>query len=65
MYASATKCLCVRLTLLVRMGFASEKEAHNAMWRVAQQAIDERVNRRKRRRDGRGRGGDRGGDAGA
>lgn len=38
------------LTLLINMGVASEKEAHAAMCRVAQQAIDEMNERRERRR---------------
>ncbi len=38
------------LTLLVRMGVATEKQAHDAMCRVAQKAIDEMNERRERRR---------------
>ena len=38
------------LTLLVQMGVATEKQAHDAMRRVAQKAIDEMEERRKRRR---------------
>ena len=38
------------LTLLIEMGVASEKQAHNAMCRVAQAAIDEMNERRERRR---------------
>ena len=43
------------LTLLVEMGVATKKEAHAAMCRVAQAAIDERRERRERRRRRRGR----------
>ncbi len=38
------------LTLLVQMGVASEKDAHDAMCRVAQKAIDDMNERRERRR---------------
>ena len=38
------------LTLLVEMGVATKKEAHDAMCRVAQAAIDERRERRRERR---------------
>ncbi len=38
------------LTLLVQMGVATEKQAHDAMCRVAQNAIDEMNERRERRR---------------
>jgi hypothetical protein len=38
------------LTLLVRMGVATEKDAHDAMCRVAQQAIDDVNERREQRR---------------
>jgi hypothetical protein len=37
------------LTLLVQMGVATEKQAHDAMCRVAQKAIDEMEERRERR----------------
>ena len=43
------------LTLLVEMGVATEKQAHDAMGRVAQAAIDEMNARRERRRAGRTR----------
>ena len=43
------------LTLLVEMGMATKKEAHDAMCRVAQVAIDERRERRERRKKRRGR----------
>lgn len=43
------------LTLLVAMGVATEKEAHDAMCRVAQKAIDEGNERRSRRRQDRNR----------
>jgi hypothetical protein len=39
------------LTLLVEMGVASRKEAHDAMCRVAQAAIDEKDARRERREE--------------
>ena len=39
------------LTLLVEMGVASRKEAHDAMCRVAQKAIDEKEARRERREE--------------
>jgi hypothetical protein len=38
------------LTLLVQMGVATEKQAHGAMCRIAQKAIDEMNERRQRRR---------------
>jgi len=38
------------LTLLVEMGMATRQEAHDAMCRVAQVAIDEMNERRERRR---------------
>lgn len=38
------------LTLLVSMGVATEKEAYDAMHRVAQKAIDDMNDRRERRR---------------
>jgi hypothetical protein len=38
------------LTLLVQMGVATDKQAHDAMCRVAQKAIDEMEERRERRR---------------
>lgn len=41
------------LTLLVEMGVATKKQAHDAMCRVAQKAIDEMNERRERRRRGR------------
>jgi hypothetical protein len=43
------------LTLLVQMGVATEKQAHDAMCRVAQKAIDEMNERRGRRREARER----------
>ena len=43
------------LTLLVEMGVATEKQAHDAMRRVAQAAIDEMNSRQERRRAGRTR----------
>jgi hypothetical protein len=43
------------LTLLVEMGVATKQEAHDAMCRVAQQAIDEMNERRERRRAARER----------
>ena len=43
------------LTLLVEMGVATEKQAHDAMGRVAQEAIDEMNSRRESRRAGRTR----------
>jgi len=42
------------LTLLVEMGVATTQEAHDAMYRVAQAAIDE-VDEKRKRRDGRRR----------
>jgi len=39
------------LTLLVEMGVATKKEAHDAMCRVAQAAIDEVEEKRKRRNE--------------
>ena len=39
------------LTLLIEMGVATKQEAHDAMCRVAQQAIDELELRRERRRE--------------
>jgi len=38
------------LTLLISMGVATREEAHDAMCRVAQAAIDEREARREKRR---------------
>ena len=38
------------LTLLIKMGVATEAEARDAMCRVAQAAIDEREARREKRR---------------
>ena len=43
------------LTLLVELGVATKKEAHAAMCRVAQAAIDERRERRRRQRTARER----------
>ena len=43
------------LTLLVEMGVAKKKEAHDAMCRVAQAAIDEKEARQEKRRARRGR----------
>ncbi len=43
------------LTLLVEMGVASQQEAHDAMCRVAQKAIDDMEARRERRRAARER----------
>jgi hypothetical protein len=43
------------LTLLVEMGVATKQEAHDAMCRVAQAAIDEANERRERRRAARDR----------
>ena len=43
------------LTLLVEMGVASKQEAHDAMCRVAQAAIDEANERREKRRAARER----------
>ena len=43
------------LTLLVEMGVASRQEAHEAMCRVSQQAIDDMNDRRERRRTARER----------
>ena len=42
------------LTLLVEMGVATKQEAHDAMCRVAQAAIDE-VDKKRKRRNGRRR----------
>ena len=47
------------LTLLVERGVATEKQAHDAMGRVAQAAIDEMNTRRERRRAARERRGKR------
>ena len=41
------------LTLLIKMGVATEKQANDAMCRVAQQAIDDMNDRRGRRRSAR------------
>lgn len=38
------------LTMLIDMGVATREEAHDAMCRVAQSAIDEIQEKRKRRR---------------
>jgi hypothetical protein len=38
------------LTLLIQMGVATEKQANDAMCRVAQQAIDDMNDRRERQR---------------
>jgi hypothetical protein len=38
------------LTLLVEMGVATKQEAHDAMCRVAQAAIDEKEARQERRK---------------
>ncbi len=38
------------LTLLINMGVATKQEAHDAMCRVAQAAIDEIEEKRKRRK---------------
>ena len=43
------------LTLLVEMGVATKQEAHDAMCRVAQAAIDEANERREKRRAARER----------
>jgi hypothetical protein len=43
------------LTLLVEMGVATRQEAHDAMCRVAQAAIDEVEAKRKRRKEQRRR----------
>jgi len=43
------------LTLLVEMGVATRQEAHDAMCRVAQAAIDEMNEQRERRQARRGR----------
>jgi hypothetical protein len=43
------------LTLLVEMGVASRQEAHDAMCRVAQKAIDDMEVRREKRRAARDR----------
>ena len=39
------------LTLLVEMGLATKQEAHDAMCRVAQAAIDEKEAQRERREE--------------
>lgn len=39
------------LTLLIQMGVASKQEAHDAMCRVAQAAIDEKEARRDKREE--------------
>ncbi len=43
------------LTLLINMGVATKQEAHDAMCRVAQAAIDEIEEKRKRRKEPRKR----------
>lgn len=43
------------LTMLVKMGVATEAEARDAMHRVAQDAIDAIERRRKLKKKGRGR----------
>ena len=43
------------LTLLVEMGVATKKEAHDAMYGVAQAAINKANERQERRRKRRGR----------
>ena len=43
------------LTLLLKMGVATEKQAHDAMCRIAQKAIDDMEARRERRRAARER----------
>lgn len=43
------------LTLLVKMGIATEESAKEAMYRVAQDAIDEIERRRKLKKKGRRR----------
>ncbi len=43
------------LTLLVEMGVATKQEAHDAMCRVAQAAIDDANERREKRRASRER----------
>ncbi|NDC63671.1 MAG: hypothetical protein EBZ59_06735 [Planctomycetia bacterium] len=43
------------LTLLIRMGVATEDEAREAMCRVARAAVDDRATRRERRRASRRR----------
>jgi len=43
------------LTLLVEMGVATKQEAHDAMCRVAQKAIDDRHEQREPRRADRDR----------
>lgn len=43
------------LTLLMNMGIATKLEAHDAMCRVAQAAIDEMEEKRKRRKERRRR----------
>lgn len=43
------------LALLIKMGVASQQEAHDAMTRVAQEAIDNIEAKRERRRKRRGR----------
>ena len=45
----------VWLTMLVEMGVATKQEAHDAMCRVAQAAIDEVEQKRKRRNERRRR----------
>jgi len=50
------------LTLLIKMGMATEQEARDAMCRVAQQGIDELGARRERRRTARERRRRRGGE---
>lgn len=39
------------LTLLIQMGVASKQEAHDAMCRVAQAAIDEKESRHDKREE--------------
>ena len=43
------------LTLLIEMGVATRQQAHDAMCRVAQAAIDEKESRRRDWREGRKR----------
>jgi hypothetical protein len=43
------------LTLLINMGVATKQEAHDAMCRVSQAAIDEIEEKRKRRKERRKR----------
>jgi hypothetical protein len=43
------------LTLLVQMGVATDKQAHDAMCRVAQEAIDEMTEERRQRQRARRR----------